>query len=208
MKFVVSFLMISCFSIAAYSQPATYDSIPVRLSTLQANTVGNDARLVWNVVCFLEYAKFEIQRSANGANYTTINTFDADRLRCRQPFNFTDPNITGKAFYRIRVGDLDGSFYHSKVVAVTGNERGFEINTLSPSLVTNNTILSISSAMMVNAEIVITNFQGTVVKRVALNLIKGVTEIGIDLTSIAKGNYVLAVTNTFSEVKTTRFVKL
>jgi len=175
---------------------------------LQANTVGNDARLVWNVVCFLEYAKFEIQRSANGTNYTTINTFEADWLRCRQPFNFTDPNITGKAFYRIRVGDLDGRFYHSKVVAVTGNERGFEINTLSPSLLINNTILSISSAMMVNAEIVITNFQGTVVKRVALTLNKGVTEIGIDLTSIAKGNYVLAVTNTFSEVKTTRFVKL
>ncbi|MEO6455810.1 MAG: T9SS type A sorting domain-containing protein [Ginsengibacter sp.] len=208
MKSVAGFIMLTLFSIAAYTQPAKYDSVPVRLSTLEAGTVGNNAKLMWKVVCFLQYAKFEIQRSPNGVNYSTIDTFEADQLRCRQPFDFTDPNITGKTFYRIRVGDLDGKFYHSKVVAVTGNEKGFEINALSPSFVTTNTALSISSAAKDKAEIVITNFQGMVVKRFTIKLNKGVSEAAIDLTNIAKGNYVITVTNSFSMVKTIRFVKL
>jgi hypothetical protein len=160
------------------------------------------------VVCILPYAKFEIQRSSNGISYTTINTFEADGLRCREPFDFTDVNTTGKTFYRIRVGDLDGRFYHSKIVSITGKERGFEINSLTPSLITNNTLLSISSAAKDNANVVITNFQGAIVKRVTINLNKGVTEVPIELTNIAKGNYVIAITNGVAELKTIRFVKL
>lgn len=123
MKLLNILLLITCFGITANSQINVSDSIPVRLSVLEARTVGNDARLDWKVVCLLPYAKFEIQRSLNGINYTTINTFEADLVRCRQPFDFTDANTTGKTFYRIRVGDLDGRFYHSKIVAVTGKEK-------------------------------------------------------------------------------------
>ncbi len=130
-------------------------------------------------------------------------------VRCRQPFDFTDINTTDKTFYRIRVGDLDGRFYHSKIVAITGKEKSFEINSLTPSLITNKTVISISSAKNnSNSEIIITNFQGTIVKRFIINLNKGVTEIPIELTSIAKGNYILHVTNGIAEIKTTRFIKL
>lgn len=175
---------------------------------LEARTIGRDARLDWKVACFLEYARFEIQRSANGVNYTTINVQEAGRARCRQPFYFTDVNVPGKAFYRIRVGDLDGRVYHSKVAAVTGKERGFEINTLTPSLITGSAILSISSATKDNAEILVTNFQGTRVKQFKAILNKGITELPIELSNIAKGNYLLTISNGISEAKTTRFTKL
>ena len=208
MKFIALFIIITFFSISGYSQTAPNDSVLVRLSTLNASKAGNGAKLMWNVVCFLEFAKFEIQRSANGQSYTTINTFTADRLRCRQPFEFTDANVSGTAFYRIRVGDLDGRYSNSKVVAVTANEKDFEINALTPSLVTNGTLLSISSGIIDKAEVTVTNLQGAVVKRFITNLNKGVTEVSINFNNTAKGNYVLAVKNSFSKVKTIRFVKL
>jgi hypothetical protein len=208
MRFIACYIISIFFSVTAYSQSAAYDSVPVRLSTLEAGTAGNDAKLMWSVVCFLDYAKFEIQRSPNGTNYTTINTFEADKVRCRQPFNFTDADIKDKAFYRIRVGDLDGKFYHSKIVSVTANSGGFEINAITPSLITNNAFLSISSAKKDNAKVTITNYQGVIVKRFDTKLNKGVTEIGVNLTNIAKGNYVIAVTNSSSKFKTARFVKL
>ncbi len=197
-----------CFSIAANSQTAQPDSLPVRLSTLEASANGNTARLDWKVVCFLQYAKFEIQRSANGINYTTINTFEADQLRCRQPFDFTDANISGRVYYRIKVGDLDGRFAVSKTVVVSGKVNGFEINSLTPSLINTNTTLSISSATADKAEIAIINFQGTVVKRIAINLNKGTTELPVDINSLAKGNYILSIKNKLLEIKTTRFTKL
>ena len=90
------------------------DSIPVRLSYLDGNRNGNSNQLNWAVSCFLDYANFEIQSSANGLNYYTIHTFQADQTRCRQPFNYSDPQPSGKFYYRIRVGDLNGKFYSSK----------------------------------------------------------------------------------------------
>ncbi len=184
------------------------DSVLVRLSSLMISSNGNTVRLDWKVVCFLQHAKFEIQRSANGINYTTINTFQADQLRCRQPFDFTDANIYGRVYYRIKVGDLDGRFAVSKTVAAFGKVNGFEINSLTPSLISTNTTLSISSATADKAEMAITNFQGTVVKRIAINLNKGKTELPVDLNSLAKGNYILSITNKLLEIKTTRFAKL
>ena len=201
---IISFLF---FGLIVNAQSSGTDSVPVRLSTLEARNNGNDARLDWKVVCFLDYAKFEIQRSPDGITYTTINVFEADQLRCRQPFDYTDANISGKAFYRIKVGDLDGRIYNSKIVAVTGKEKGFEINSLTPSMVTSNALLSISSASTDNAEIAIANFQGTIVKRIAVKLNKGVTELTIDAAYLAAGNYILTLTNRFSDRKTVRFTK-
>ena len=207
---LLTLLIFSFFSCTGYSQLASYDSLLVKVSTLDARTVGNDARLDWKVICLLEYARFDIQRSYNGVNYTTINTFEADKLRCRQPFDFTDANSSGKTFYRIRVGDLNGKFYHSKIVSVTGKEKGFEINSLTPSIITNHALLSISatSNQIGKSEVAIINSQGKIVKRLAINLSQGVTEVPILLSNLSKGNYVLTLFNSASQIKTTRFVKL
>ncbi len=207
MKLLLLTIAIIC-SIEVNSQITQSDSVPVRLSTLVASSNGNTARLDWKVVCFLQYAKFEIQRSSDGANYTTVNTFEADQLRCRQPFDFTDANVSGRLYYRIKVGDLDGRFSTSKTVAIAGKEKGFEINSLTPSLVNTNTTLSLSSATADKAEIAITNFQGIVVKRISVNLNKGVTELPVDVSNLAKGNYILTVINRAADIKTTRFAKV
>ncbi len=210
MKVSALFISIILFSIsnAVFSQTNGYDSVPVRLSTLEARTIGNAAKLDWKVVCFLEYARFDIQRSSNGVNFTTINTFEADRLRCKQPFDFTDVNISGNTFYRIRVGDQDGRIYHSKIVAVVGKDKNFEINSLTPTAVTSSATLSVSSANTDKAEIMITNFQGKIVKRFTVSLIKGVTELPVDAGNLANGYYILTVVNGSSKTKAIRFTKL
>lgn len=207
MKLLLLTIAIISF-IEVNAQTTQSDSVPVRVSSLVISSNGNTARLDWKVVCFLQHAKFEIQRSANGINYTTINTFQADQLRCRQPFDFTDANIFGRVYYRIKVGDLDGRFAVSKTVAASGKVNGFEINSLTPSLIHTNTTLSISSATADKAEMAIINFQGTVVKSIVINLIKGTTELLVDMNSLVKGNYILSITNKMLEIKTTRFTKL
>ena len=206
-KFILSLLLLST-TFATHAQFDVSDSVPVRLSSLDARLVGASARLDWQVVCFLAYAKFEIQRSSDGRNYTSIHSFEADQVRCRQPFDFTDANINGRAFYRLRVGDPDGRVYNSKIVAVAGKETDFELNSLTPSLVSNTTSLSISSAVAGKAAVSISNFQGTVVKRLSFNVNKGVTETSLNLSGLAKGNYILRLSNGLSDTKVIRFSKI
>lgn len=196
------------WSVVASSQNTQSDSLPVRLSTLEASSNGNTARLEWQVVCNLLFAKFEIQRSSNGIDYSTINSFEADQVRCRQPFDFTDANVSGRVYYRIKVGDLDGRFAVSKTVVISGKRNGFEINSLTPSLVQTNAVLSISSASADKAEITIKSFQGVIVKKMSVSLTKGTTELLLNISSLAKGNYILTATNKSLELKTIRFTKL
>jgi hypothetical protein len=207
MKLLLFAIALSC-SIAVKSQTTQTDAAPVQLTSLQASFNGSTARLDWKVFCSLQYAKFEIQRSSNGVDYATINIFEADRLRCAQPFEFTDASVNGKVYYRIKVGDVEGRFAVSKMIVVYGKLNGFEINSITPSIVSNNATISISSPIIDKAEIAILNFQGTVIKRMSINLIKGTTELPIELYNLAKGNYILSITNKALEKKTTQFSKM
>ncbi len=208
MRFISILISILFFSFAANSQTVASDSVPVRLSTMEARIVNNDARLDWKVVCYLQHAKFEIQRSANGINYAAIHTFEADQARCRQAFEFTDINITGITFYRIKVGDLDGNYNTSRTVALAGKSKDLEINSLTPSVISTNASLSISSAITGKADIIISNFQGTIVKRFSINLNRGIIVLPVSLNDLPAGNYILSISNKFAGSKNIRFTKL
>ncbi|MBC7512014.1 MAG: hypothetical protein H7320_25215 [Ferruginibacter sp.] len=103
---------------------------------------------------------------------------------------------------------MDGRYSTSKIVATTGKEKGFEINSVTPSLVNTITTVSIASAIADKAQIAIANFQGIVVKKISVALSTLVTELQVGVSNLAKGNYILTVTNQTLNIKITRFLKL
>lgn len=184
------------------------DSVPVRVSYFNAANNNNKTTLNWKVVCYLNYANFQVQRSTNGSDYTTINTFTADRVRCQSPFNLEDPLSSNRTFYRLKVGDKDGNFSTSKVVVVLSKKKSFEINSITPNLVMNNTLLSVSSSERGTVEISVINQQGYLVKRQSMVLNKGNTDLVLDLNALLKGVYFLKIRNSASEVRIAKLLKL
>jgi len=183
------------------------DSIPIRLKSFEASRMTNSNKLDWSVICFLNYAKFDIQRSSDGINFTTINSFQADQFRCRQPFTYQDKTANGKTFYRIKVGNLDGKEYVSKITVLIGKATGFDIASMAPTLVTSAAILTITSADNDAATITIANLQGAPVMKKLIKLSKGNNEIRLDLSTLSFGNYVLSCLNSDGELKTIRMIK-
>lgn len=184
------------------------DTTPIRLSSFNATSLANNnIKLNWKVICFLDFANFQVQRSTDGINYTTINMFQSDRLRCKQPFDYEDQNIGGKIYYRVSVGDKDGKFSTSKIVLLTGKTKPFELIGLSPTLVTSNTQLNISSAIADKVKILITNAQGLSVKQISTTLNTGTNYINLQLSNLAKGFYNISVYNTNATIISTHFIK-
>ena len=207
MKKIITILLAITTTVLAQAQ-TNNDTTPVRLSSFNATSLSNNnIKLNWKVVCFLEFANFQVQRSTDGINYTTINMFQSDRLRCKQPFDYEDQNIGGKIYYRINVGDKEGKFSTSKIVVLTGKTKPFEIISLSPSIITSNAQLSVSSAIADKAEIVITNLQGVITKRISTTLNTGTNYINIDANNLAKGLYNISIYNSNSNILSTRFIK-
>ncbi len=207
MKFLLPFLSFT-FTVAATCAQSTEDSVPVRLKTFTSAKINNANKLFWSVACFLEYAKFEIQRSYDAVQYTTIDISTADKLRCLEPFEYEDKNASGKVFYRILVGDLDGKVFNSKVTVVYGDVKGFDINSISPSLISSLTTINISSASADNVIAQVINMQGIMVFKKSFLLNQGSNDIPFNFSSLAKGNYFFTCKNSSGISKTQRFIKL
>lgn len=208
MQKLLPFFFIVIFGLDTNAQSNIDNSTPVRLKTFEVAKTEMGNTLHWSVSCFITFARFEIQRSPDGTNYKTINTFQADVLRCLQPFEYEDKAaMAGKMFYRIRVGDVDGNFFSSKIVVVTGKLNGFDIAAMYPTVVNSTATISVSSSNNNTAKLQVYNFQGKKVLEQTSTLKKGSNEIILDCTNLSKSTYILAVQNSEGELKTIQFVK-
>ena len=209
MKLFLLFVIVTIVvNFTATGQNNDNDSVPVRISYLNAGQDNNKTRLNWKVVCYLSFANFEVQKSKNGVDYLTISSFTADKIRCQSPFDFEDVVASTRTYYRLKVGDKDGNFSTSKIVETFGKEKSFAINSITPSIVTANTMVSISSSSADRANIVITNLQGILVKRLTVSLVRGVTDIRLNVSDLEKGGYIISVYNSNSERRTVRLLKI
>jgi hypothetical protein len=208
MKFLLSLFVFLAVAFSGYSQSDS-TTIPVRLSYFEAGTGTGNTTLRWRTVCFLDFANFEIQKSSDGTTYQLIKSFTADKLRCQQPFDFTD-NTNGPAtrlFYRINVKDIDGKAYQSKIVSVFTTGKGFAINSFSPTIINSTATISISSAANETIQLSVINFQGGIAKQQAIAVTKGAGTYEVSLNSLPAGKY-LAVFQTRQGTKNSiRFIK-
>jgi hypothetical protein len=202
------FLLILAQVKVAYlnAQFSSNDSVPVRISYLQGEKRNNNNELDWAVTCSLQFAKFEIQRSVNAVDYYTIHTFQADQVRCRQPFSYTDAQTIDKTFYRIKVGDIDGRYYSSKTIVLYGINSGFDLVSILPSITNGKTSLVVSSSATDKIEILVTNITGAGIKKINQSIVKGSNTIPVDLSNCLKGGYLISVSNGKGVVKTGRII--
>lgn len=209
MKFLVNSVLFLLVSFPVYSQLDSA-SIPVRLSYFEAGTNAGTTTLRWKTVCYLDFANFDIQRSTDGSQYQTINHFTADRLRCQQPFDFADNNssIAVRVFYRITVKDIDGKPYHSKIVSVFNQGKGFAINSFAPTIVNSIASISISSSVNESIQLSIINNMGAVVKNQDLQIAKGASTHNISLEELQKGKYFAIFLTESGEKISISFVKI
>jgi hypothetical protein len=114
----------SCSNPSLYG-PATVASgvtstvtLPVILDGFTA-VLNNDhtVTLDWNTQLEINFSHFTIQRSADGANWSTIGTVQAKGNSAVQTdYSFTDEQpLTGTNFYRLALVNMDGSYIYSDV---------------------------------------------------------------------------------------------
>lgn len=196
------------FALSAAGQSGA--DIPVKINLLEATRTNQHNKLYWTTACFLAHADFNIQRSYNGTDYVTIHTFQADRLRCLQPFNFIDSasyQLAGKVYYRLKVGDLDGRVYNSKIVVVFSSGSGIAINSFTPTLVRNIASISLSSSAAMNAGIVVVNAGGVAFYKKSVSLLQGINTISLPTQQLPQGKYYLLLHTPKYETKTVQFIK-
>jgi hypothetical protein len=100
---------------------------PVTLNDIEGKADNCSAVLKWSTYNELNFNRFEIESSTDGNHFDGIGTVKPHAGGNGGAYVFNHSKQSGKAFYRLKMIDNDGSFKYSKIVpiAVACNENKF-----------------------------------------------------------------------------------
>ena len=172
------------------------DPLPIRLSHFSAIAKKGTVLLNWNTENEFNNAGFDIERSANGINYTRVGHIAGKGTSAQTEFyEFADVKpLFGNSYYRLKQLDHSGAFSYSAVQLIRMNKGAFYIqNTLVSD------VLKVSANENESVSISILNATG---QRLRNETIKGQQQINV--AAFAPGMYIIRA----ADGTTSRFVKL
>ena len=98
-------------------------ALPIELLSFEARMAGTQIRLNWITETEVRNQYFEVERSADGTDFSRIGKVKgAGNSNSQQRYEWIDPSpLPGKSYYRIRQVDEDGQFSYSPLAAVQNN---------------------------------------------------------------------------------------
>lgn len=167
--------------------------LPVKFLSFDAVAKNNLVQLKWETATEINSSNFVIEKSADAKNWNAIGTVNAaGNSSNNQQYSYTDEEQVS-SYYKLKQVDLDGKFDYSKIVYATINSVK---NTMNIYPMPANNSINISSDKFKNTNntvsVKIIDLKGKIVgertfdKNESLNL---------DVNAIAKGIYILQLTN-------------
>ena len=179
--------------------------LPVTLVNFSGRANGNANQLNWIVENEINMAHYELQRSDNGSNFSTIATITANGSR---NYSYADADINKALvyYYRLKSMNDDGTYTYSTVVRLAGSVKQLAV-IATPNPFSNELRLMISAVKTETANLVLTDMAGKLLLQQKINVQEGVNSITLNnLPKLSAGTYMLT-TITSSERIFTRLMK-
>jgi ELWxxDGT repeat protein len=189
----------------------TFTALPITLLNFSATVEGKNAvKLDWTTTNEINSDHFEIERSIDGKNFSSINRVNAPgNSAVDQNYTYTDyqaSNLNSSVlYYRLKSVDKDGTFKNSQVLLVRLQGGGFQF-TFAPNPVQQQLNVSVSPAGAKSVAIRIIDANGKQVYEQALPTGVNVYQQNIDVAKLKTGVYYLQVI-TDNIIKVEKFVK-
>ncbi len=126
----VTWTGVSSFSPFALGALAGSQSpLPVRFGDIKGAAKNNGIQVDWNTYTEISVDHFEIERSADGKQFSSIGRSSANNTSSRSDYSFFDAMpSSGSNFYRIKEVDIDGKLAYSTIIRVDLNINRSDIN--------------------------------------------------------------------------------
>jgi len=154
--------------------------------------VGKQAYLSWTTAEEQQLAFYEIEKSRDGILFYPMAQLMAKNTPTAS-YNFTDPEpLNGKAFYRLRMIQLDGKFKFSQIIQLNSKSL-FEVSNIENPF-GNNLHINIELPEQGPVNIILNNDKGQRVKSFTQTLAKGKSKIAVpELNYLSSGIYFISV---------------
>lgn len=175
--------------------------LPATLKSFSGSLLGNTASINWSVTNETNLNGYSIEKSNDGANFSNIGFISAKNSSSAS-YSFSDANVSGLTYYRLKIVDKDGKYSYSKTITVNTKKSSIKLD-IFPNPVASNLTVSHEKAAA-NAAIKVVTVDGKVVLK--RNLQAGAIQSSIDVSKLIKGNYLVVFTND-GTISSTQFVK-
>lgn len=161
---------------------------------------NNGVQLLWKVSDWELLSHFDIQKSSNGKQFTTIGSLGANQ---KEEYRFVDREpVTSPVYFRIKSIGRDGTVFYSSVISA-GTDLG-NIMIAYPMPAQNE--ITVQHALVVDkGQISVHTQEGNLV--MAVPLCSGAMQTALDLSYLKTGVYLLRFDTGNGKVETTRIVK-
>lgn len=188
--------------------------VPINLATFTGEKKTNSNLLLWSTATELNNSGFELQRSANGRDFSKL-TFITSKAEngnsnANISYSFEDRRpLTTSNYYRLKQVDKDGQISYSKIVVLTGNKNDkFEIVNLYPNPAFNQIKLNVNASKDEVATIIVTDIVGKVLIKQNASIRKGENIISLNTEKLANGTYTIKLlSSNFTETSVLKFSK-
>ncbi len=181
---------VSAFSPFTFSA-ATGGVIPVRLASFTVQKKESSVKVSWSTAQEINSAGFEIERSADGRNWTSIASIAAaGNSNTVLNYSITDNQpLRGMNFYRLKLVDRDGRIEYSLVKTVLFGSRDEVL--IAPNPATDFINVYLSKVSTAPIQISLMNVNGKLIKTISTTE----QQARFAAQGLAKGLYVVKVTN-------------
>lgn len=163
--------------------------LPLQFISFSANHNNNTNLLKWSTAQELNTDRFEIQRSTNSRNFTTIGTVSSlNNGKNKNDYTYTDAlPLKQVNYYRLKMIDKDGKFIYSAIKKVN-NSSSFDV-ALYPNPVHQNLTLNFNTEKAIDVQVEIVNAEGKKVYSKEMQLPYGASLQTINVAAFKAGNY-------------------
>ena len=135
-------------------------TLPVELISFTGKAVDKTSDLKWTSVSEVNLDKYEVQKSRDGVNFSTIALAFA-KGEDKNDYNFSDVNpYEGMNFYRLKMIDIDGTFSYSNTVILRFGDVKTANVVIAPNPVSTNINLQMTDLQEGFYKIEVTNAIG------------------------------------------------
>jgi hypothetical protein len=182
-------------------------ALPVTLLSFQGSLAKDQAQLNWSVADNETGNYFEVQRSLDSKNFSTVAVVSTTQKQGDEVYSYKEA-AQPTAYYRLKIVNKDRSVSYSKVLLIkTQATSNNSTLALLQNPVQQTLAFSFTSSNSTSNEIAVYNLVGLKVYAQKLGVQKGNNSVSLQLNNnLNPGTYILEVKNN-SERTTTKFIK-
>jgi hypothetical protein len=170
-------------------------ALPVTLEYFKGEKSGKLVHLSWKTATEQNIQLFDVERSNNGINFSSIGTVAATNNATGSIYTFDDKNYSGSViYYRLKQVDQDGSYKYSSVVTIQNETARENVVAILNNPFTDKFDIAITTPAQSKVVVNLLDITGKLLyTKTVTTLNNSLTTVSPDTKKLAAGMYLVQV---------------